>query len=145
MTENLGRTLGSLPMEGLGAYDLEEMLATFGRRYLDVLMTPTAVSLFRVAVGEGARFPALARVFYESGAGLASSKLAELLTAFEQSGELKAGEAHAVAERFCGALRDDVYLKVVLGLREPPDEEEAEAAVRRTVEIFTAGIRRTRR
>jgi hypothetical protein len=100
-------------------------------------MEPTALGLYRVVVGEGARFPALAAAFFGAGPGRASSVLAGLLKRLEEAGDLLGvGDPDATAGTLCGALRGDLHLRVVLGLRGPPDEEEMEEAVRRAVGPF---------
>ena len=52
-----------------GAQDLAATLARFGRTYLDVLVQPQSLALYRMVIAEGANFPDLARVFYERGPG----------------------------------------------------------------------------
>jgi AcrR family transcriptional regulator len=139
VTENTERALGPLSREDLHGNDLSSTLLRFGLRYLELLMTPTALGLYRVVVAEGARFPRLAEAFFESGPGRASEMLAETLREFRRAREVRAEDFRPAAEKFVGMVRDDLHLRVVLGLRRPPDREEAEESVRRAVEIFVGG------
>ena len=47
--------------------DLSEALSEIGRNFLSLILSPQAVAIFRVVVGETARFPDLGRIFFESG------------------------------------------------------------------------------
>ncbi|WP_307949578.1 hypothetical protein [Sinorhizobium medicae] len=40
-------------------------------------------------------------------------------------------------------IRDDLHLKVVLGLCDPPTPAEARSSVRDAVDVFVYGIRKT--
>ena len=56
-------------------------------------------------------------------------------------GELRIRNVRLAAEHFIGMLRDDLHLKVVLGLRPPPGPREIEETVRHAVDIFLDGCR----
>lgn len=119
---------------------MEAALHYFGLSYLKVIMAEDTLQLYRVVVSEGVRFPDLAQVFFEAGPGRTSARLAQTL---RKNGS-QWGIAHAnhmrLAEHFVGMIRDDLHLKVVLGLHHPPTPEESEAAVRTAVEIFLHGV-----
>ena len=76
-----------------------------------------------------------------SGPGRASTGLAAALKGFERKGEMVPDRQRA-AEHFIGMLRDDLHLKVVLGLHSPPTPREIEQTVRQAVAIFLDGCRR---
>lgn len=135
------RAMGSLGEEDLGRADLETTLHEVGRRYLEVIMSPEALQLYRTVVAEGSRFPQLARVFFETGPGRASASLAKVLARMGDSWGLAGRDHRQLAEHYLGMIRDDLHLQVVLGLRPPPNPEEAEAAVRSAVDIFLSGVR----
>ena len=42
--------------------------------------------------------------------------------------------------RFAGLLRDNLHLRVLLGLEPPPDEAASAAAVEDAVDIFMHGV-----
>src|SRR3546814_14101608 len=65
------RALPPLDAEEISTQDLETMLHEVGRRYLDVIMSPPALALYRTMVAEGLRFPELETAFFESGPGRA--------------------------------------------------------------------------
>lgn len=125
--------------------DLASTLYEVGSRYIDVVMSPEALQLYRTVVGEGARFPELGKTFFAAGPGRASAKLAAVLRANSTQWGLPERECERLAEHFLGMIRDDLHLQVVLGLRTPPTPAEAEAAVRSAVSIFMGGARRNER
>jgi TetR/AcrR family transcriptional regulator, mexJK operon transcriptional repressor len=94
-----------------------------------------------VVVAEGIRFPDLARIFFEAGPGRASARLAVVLEEFRRRGEIKVDDSRRGAERFIGMLRDDLHLKVLLGLRPSPNTAEIDRSVRQAVHIFLHGCR----
>ena len=89
---------------------------------------------------EAPRFPELAKAFYDKGPGRASDRLAEVLEEANTRGEIQLHDCHSAADHFVGMLRDNLHLRVILGLRPPPSPAEAEAAVASAVSIFLHGI-----
>ncbi|MDH6687633.1 AcrR family transcriptional regulator [Bradyrhizobium elkanii] len=122
--------------------DLESTLYEVGRRYIDVVMSPEALQLYRTVVGEGARFPDLAKTFFAAGPGRASARLAAVLRENAKQWGLQQRDCERLAEHFLGMIRDDLHLQVVLGLRPPPTSAQAEAAVRSAVRVFMVGAAR---
>src|SRR3546814_18037882 len=93
------------------------MLWELGRRPLDVETAPALFGVFRSIMSEALRFPELAKAFYEKGAGRASDRLAEVLEAARDSGEIELYDCHAAADHFVGMFRDNFHLRVLLGLK----------------------------
>jgi hypothetical protein len=133
--------LAALSPAEMRGRNLEDTLLSFGRKLLEVVMTPETLALYRVIVAEGARFPELSQVFFESGPGRAAARLATVLDEFRERGEIKIKDTTRAAEHFIGMLRDDLHLKTVLGLRPPPGPAEIEASVRQATGIFLNGCR----
>jgi AcrR family transcriptional regulator len=141
VTEASSRALAALAPEKIATHDLESTLLAFGRQVSDVVMSPTTLGLYRVVVAEGIRFPDLARAFFDGGPGRASARLAGVLEEFRRRGEIEVEDSRRAAEHFIGMLRDDLHLRVVLGLRPPPDAAEIDLSVRQAVGIFLDGCR----
>jgi AcrR family transcriptional regulator len=135
------RALPPLAVEEISTQDLETMLHEVGRRYLDVIMSPPALALYRTMVAEGLRFPELAKAFFESGPGRASASLGAALKQRRAAWRIAVDDCDRAAEQFLGMIRDDLHLRVVLGLRKPPGPKEAERTVAQAVAIFVRGCR----
>src|SRR3546814_1063480 len=90
----------SLPDDDFSGKKLDEILLEFGRRLLDVYTSPALIGVFRSIMSEALRFPELAKAFYATGAGRASDRLAEVLEAARDSGEIELYDCHAAADHF---------------------------------------------
>ncbi len=142
VTENADRALSSLKVDEIGGgRDLRATLTAFGRHLMDVYMSPGVVGIYRIAVTEANRFPDLVRAFYEQGPGRTTIRLAEVLAAARERGEIRTDDCQRAADHFVGMIRDNLHLQVVLGLRPAPSEEEAQEAVSSAVEVFLNGVR----
>jgi AcrR family transcriptional regulator len=139
--ETSSQVLTALSPSELTSRDLEGTLVAFGRQFLKVVMSPTALALYRTIVSEGTRFPDLAEAFFESGPGRAAARLAVVLDEFRGRREVDVEDSGRAAEHFIGMLRDDLYLRVVLGLRRPPSAAEIDVFVRQATTIFVEGCR----
>jgi hypothetical protein len=80
--ETSSQVLVALSPSELTSRELGGTVVAFGRQFLKVVMSPTALALYRVIVSEGTRFPDLAEAFFESGPVQASARLAAVLDEF---------------------------------------------------------------
>ncbi|WP_081160312.1 TetR/AcrR family transcriptional regulator [Ensifer aridi] len=142
--EITNRAMGRFTIDDIADVNLETALCNAGRRYLEVVMSPQALQLYRIVVGEGTRFPDIAAVFFENGPGKASAALAHILQEGADAWGIPKHSATKLAEHFIGMIRDDLHLKVVLGLRNPPTAAEARSSVRAAVDVFLYGIKKVR-
>ncbi|MCF8476323.1 MAG: TetR/AcrR family transcriptional regulator [Pseudolabrys sp.] len=140
VSQSADTALAALSVEKFEGHDLAEILLEFGRRLMEIYMSPAVIGVYRAIMPEALRFPDLAQAFYEKGPGRASERLAEVLEEAQARGEIHIGDCHAAADHFVGMFRDNLHLKVVLGLRSPPSPVEAEAAVASAIAIFLFGI-----
>jgi len=135
------RPLAALAPAQADGRDIEATLLDFGTRVMALLMAPKTLALYRLVVAEGIRFPELAHAFFEGGPGRASRGLALALERSVRRGEVRIRNVSLAAEHFIGMLRDDLHLKVVLGLRPAPTSAEVERTVREAVRMFLDGCR----
>jgi len=120
--------------------NLKESMLCFANRLLAALLSPPALDFSRLALIDGVRFPELAKAYFEAGPGAAAASLAVLFDLAMERGEIVSLDSRLAASLFVGMLRDNLYLQVLLRLREPPEQEEREELVRSAVEIFLTGI-----
>src|SRR3546814_1747541 len=71
---------------------LRETLTMLAKAYLDIVLSPGGLALFRVVIAEGQRFPRLARTFYLAGPQVMTTMVAEQLANAAASGEVDLGE-----------------------------------------------------
>ncbi|WP_247644396.1 TetR/AcrR family transcriptional regulator [Brucella intermedia] len=141
VADNADRAISALSLDYTTQSDLPDMLTTFGNHLLDVYMSPSVLGIYRIIITEAGRFPDLARVFYEKGPGRTTAHLAKVLQAAADRKEIQIGDPLLVAGHFVGMIRDNLHLQVVLGLRPPPTEGEAQATVASAVALFLNGVR----
>ncbi|WP_292894614.1 TetR/AcrR family transcriptional regulator [Nitratireductor sp.] len=119
--------------------DLSDALLKMGIDYLNVLLSPEGLALYRAMISEAPHFPELARAFFENGPGRASRHLAAFFREQKYQGAIEIDDPQVVAEQFLGAVRGDLHLTATLGVRKP-SKEHVEAAVSQVVDTFVRGI-----
>lgn len=71
---------------------LRETLTMLAQAYLNIVLSPSGLALFRVVVAEAQRFPRLARAFYLAGPQVMTATVAEQLAHAAESGEVDLSE-----------------------------------------------------
>jgi AcrR family transcriptional regulator len=96
--------------------DVMSTLSKMGRAYLDILLSPDSLALFRTVLAEASRFPALSRHFYQVGPRAAVALFSERLSYFSARHELdlKGCGAELAARIFLGLLRTDSHLELLM-------------------------------
>jgi TetR/AcrR family transcriptional repressor of mexJK operon len=120
-----------------------ETLTALGRQYLDVLMMPGSLPLYRVVLAEAPRFPELGRIFYEAGPDRCAVALAQYLGALHERRVLNVPEPRWAAEQFLGAVLGQIHIRMLLMVDgEAPGPEERARYVATAVSTFLEGCQR---
>jgi AcrR family transcriptional regulator len=92
---------------------LRETLTALARAYLDIVLSPAGLSLFRVVIAEAPRFPNLARTFYLAGPQAIATMAADCLGSAVASGEADLSELgrDAAARLFINLVRSEPQLQ----------------------------------
>lgn len=92
---------------------LPEALAAVARAYLDVVLSPAGLALFRVVIAEAPRFPQLARTFYLAGPNAIAKVVADHLAGAQEAGEVDLAEIgrDAAANLFINLVRSEPQLQ----------------------------------
>ncbi|WP_312471945.1 TetR/AcrR family transcriptional regulator [Brucella sp.] len=141
VADSADRAISALSLDYNTQNDLPNTLTVFGTHLLAVYMSPPVLGIYRIIITEAGRIPDLARLFYERGPGRTTEHLAKVLQAAADRKEIRIGDPLLVAGHFVGMIRDNLHLQVVLGLRPPPTEGEAQATVASAVALFLNGVR----
>jgi AcrR family transcriptional regulator len=116
-------------------------LALIARRYMEVVMAPDAVGLYRLIIAEGVRFPELARTFYQLGPDRANAHLAGMLSVWRERGLIRLDDPQLAAVQFFDSVSGDLHRRAMAGII----PKDLRAAVRRSidnsVQVFWNGIR----
>ena len=122
------------------SHSLREVLMAFGRQLMVLYTSPALLGAYRAVVSEAQRFPKLAKAFYEQGPGRTEDRLAEVLRKAVERGDACIDDCAIAASHFMGMLRDNLHLKMLLGLMEPPAARQVENVVTVAVDIFLKGV-----
>lgn len=130
------RPFSGLWAEVLDPFDVETSLTTIASRFLDLVLSPEAIALNRIIIGEVTRFPMLGRVFWEAGPEDARVQIELFLRRATDAGSLVLPDARLAAEQFIALARGEIHLRSLLRLEDPNDPAALEAAAVGAVATF---------
>lgn len=119
--------------------DPRAALTAIARRLLELLMQPASMAIYRVVVAESARYPDLARAYYEAGPMRGKAAIAHALAELDRRGQLRIADGWRAADLFIGMLRGEFYNRALLGLPQVDGrgiEETIAAAVECMIRAF---------
>jgi AcrR family transcriptional regulator len=124
-----------------GEGDLEATLNAIGQRFLQALMNPIGIGLYRLVVSEGGRFPELGRLVYEAGPQMAARELSSYFRREAVRSDLSIADPDLAARHFLELVKGDLHSRVLLGVESAPSRAEIDACVRQAVRTFLYGVR----
>jgi TetR/AcrR family transcriptional repressor of mexJK operon len=116
--------------------ELTEALSEIGRNFLSLIVSSQAIAIFRVVIGETARFPDLGRIFFESGPNQMRATLSAFLAKAAERGRLDIADPWRAAEHLIGMLQTPVHMHVLFGVKDRFTTEEIDKVVKDAVEAF---------
>jgi TetR/AcrR family transcriptional repressor of mexJK operon len=116
--------------------DARASLTVLGRRFLELLLSPDAIALYRIILGEVTRFPGLGEVFWHAGPERERVQIETFLKSANASGTLALSDTRLAAEQFLALVRGDIQLRHVLRLAADTDQRGIGAAVEGAVATF---------
>ena len=119
----------------------EQILRRLGERFLENILSPNLLALYRVVAGEAYRFPALGKTIYESGPGSARLALADYLRDLTKKGWLAVKHPEMAADQFFGSLLGGIHFRQILEIEAPPSKRTIEAWVDNAVAAFLTGYK----
>lgn len=125
----------------VGARSIEPILRQVATRYLKLLLTPWAQSIFRIAIAESQRFPEIGQAFYDAGPTASRHHIVAILTAAIEHGELVIDDVALAADQFLDLCRARVHLQCALFVIDSVEDEEIERLVASAVSLFVRGYR----
>jgi len=122
--------------------DARASLTVLGRRFLELLLSPDAIALYRIILAEVTRFPALGEVFWRAGPERQRVQIEAFLGSASASGTLVLSDTRLAAEQFVSLVRGDIQLRHVLRLAADADQRGICAAVEGAVATFLRAFER---
>jgi TetR/AcrR family transcriptional regulator, mexJK operon transcriptional repressor len=130
------RRFGGFTAEALDPVDVEESLSAIARRFLDLVLSPEAIALNRIILGEVTRFPVLGQVFWAAGPERHRIQIEAFLRRAVEAGSLAIPDPRLAAEQFAALARGEIHLRSLLRLEDPGDPAALDAAAASAVATF---------
>lgn len=119
----------------------EKVLVDVGRRFMDILMSPRGLGLYRMVSAEAARFPALGAQVFACGPKAAADRLAIYLRAQVEAGALALPDTDLAARHFLEMVKGDLHTRALFNVAPLPTSVEIDACVKGAVATFLDGAR----
>jgi AcrR family transcriptional regulator len=115
---------------------LEAVLLAMARGYITFILSPFAQGIYRIAVAEAERFPDIGQAFFESGPDQARRRLAPVLAAAAERGELAVQDADVAAMQFFELCKAELFYRKLFCRECTVTEAGVEAQARLAVATF---------
>lgn len=132
---------GALQVELSSHAPAEEGLRRIGQNFVNHLLTPTSVGLYRVILGLAPKFPELSRQFYEKGISEVRDTVAAYLIDREAACELKLRDPYRAASFFLEMVRGTMAQRALLIPGYFPEADEIRDLVDDAVSLLLDGLR----
>jgi TetR/AcrR family transcriptional regulator, mexJK operon transcriptional repressor len=139
----VGTILEDMSLPAIGDGPPREVLRELGRCYLEQLLDPDALALYRVVLGESAHIRQLGPAIFRAGPQAATDALAARFEAWGRCGELAPGDSRRAATLFLAMVEGDLHRAAIMWHSIPSAEQIAET-VDGAVELFLGGAGRDR-
>jgi AcrR family transcriptional regulator len=120
------------------ATDPEAFLLTLATGLIEKFRMPKHVAMVRMVMGAAEKFPALARQFYEAGAGYGHGRLTGWISEQAAAGRLRVADPDIAAWQFIGMCCHPISARVTLGNMPVPDDARIRAYAEAAVATFLA-------
>jgi AcrR family transcriptional regulator len=113
-----------------------EVLGGIGRRMLAMVLSDAGLTMYRMVIAEAAKFPSLARGFFEAGPARAIDFLSHWLDEETRRGRLCVDDPGFAAEQFFNLCQTHLVLRRKLAMLDDPSEAEIDRVVDAAVRMF---------
>lgn len=131
------------PLEAEGQLDRspDEILLEIGKRFVEMVLAPSALGVFRLVVSEGPLMRELVDRFWALGPARTVTAFEEYFSGQTRRGVLQVPDANQAARQFQGMLIGNFQIQCLLGVCEIPSPEEIDVFTRTAVARFLHGCR----
>ncbi len=119
-----------------GDGDLRARLVRFARVFLDVLIRPDMIAIYRTIIAETVRAPQLGTAFYENGPLRVRNALVPWLSEAARRGELALDDPERAAVDLISLVRADLHLRALFAVPTLPGLVEKDELARAAVDRF---------
>jgi AcrR family transcriptional regulator len=116
--------------------DPADVLRAIGQRMVRMMLSDVGLAIYRVVIAEAAKFPDLARGFYESGPARAVGFMAGWLAEESRRGRLSVPDPTFAAEQFFNLCQSRLVLRRRLEMLSDPPDRDIDAVVEASTTMF---------
>ena len=116
--------------------DLRRRLLGFANAFLDFIIKPEMVAVYRTIIAETTRAPHLGSTFYETGPVRVRGALARVLAEAGAKGEIEVVDAERAAVDLISLIRADMHLRALFAVPTLPGQVEKQQLARAAVDRF---------
>jgi hypothetical protein len=132
--------LASFVTIDVAALGVEEGLRSLALALLGILLQDRHLAFQRLIIAESARFPALGRVWFESGPETSRSIIAQFIQKQQRAGRLRRSDPHQLATLFHDMITLDLLYRAMLGNK--PSDEDIRHRIDIAIKAFLHGFAR---
>jgi AcrR family transcriptional regulator len=129
---NLARVFDSAGHDG----DPAAVLRDIGKRMVEMMLSDAGLAMYRVVIAEAAKFPDLARGFFEAGPARAVGFMADWLAEETRRGRLAVADPAYAAEQFFNLCQTRLVLRRRLAMLDNPPEHEIDRVIEASIGMF---------
>ena len=118
-----------------------DVLTAFAREYIDLVLRPTSLALYRVVVFEAGHNDELGLNSYRVGGAVTIQRIADFLRDHAKPTQLEISDPMIAAEHFIGLLTGHLQLRALLGVDPEPSSKRREAHISAAVAAFLRAYR----
>jgi TetR/AcrR family transcriptional repressor of mexJK operon len=122
--------------------DPAEVLRGIGKRMVQMMLSEVGLAIYRVVIAEAAKFPHLARAFFESGPARAIGFMAGWLAEETRRGRLSVPDPAFAAEQFFNLCQTRLVLRRKLEMLPDPPDSDIEGVVEAAIAMFLRTYRK---
>ncbi len=116
--------------------DPAEVLRGIGKRMVQMMLSDVGLAIYRVVIAEAAKFPDLARGFFESGPARAIRFMADWLAEETRRGRLSVPDPAFAAEQFFNLCQTRLVIRRKLAMLPDPPEHDIDDVVEASIAMF---------
>ncbi|MFL5282684.1 MAG: TetR/AcrR family transcriptional regulator C-terminal domain-containing protein [Rhodopila sp.] len=118
------------------AGDPAQVLRGVGKRMVQMMLSDQGLAIYRMVIAEAAKFPGLARGFFQAGPARAIGFLAEWLAEETRQGRLQVADPAFAAEQFFHLCQSGLVLRRRLAMLPDPAESQIDAVIEASTAMF---------
>ena len=116
--------------------DPAQVLRNIGKRMVQMMLSDQGLAIYRMVIAEAARFPDLARGFFNAGPARAIGFLATWLAEETRRGRLNVADPAFAAEQFFHLCQTRLVLRRRLAMLPDPPEDDIDAVIEASIGMF---------